>query len=337
MRGTLTISLIGLLVLALASFMFTYTVRFNEVAVKTFFGKAGDEAIVTEPGLKFKLPYPINQVTTYDKRQRVIETRKEAQQTADDRQIIIQSFATYTVTDPLQFFARFSSAGGRAIQHYARAEEVLNSALRSALGEASRYRLDELFAADGQSQIPELEARVLAAMRTGAEGRPLTEEYGIEILEVGISGIEFPQSTTRSVFERMRAERERLAKDIESQGTSRAQTIRSAANANAEKIRAFAENRAAAIRARGEQDAAPYLARMNENPELAVFLSNVELLRNAVGRRVTLVLSTSMPGFGLFSPDAVEGLEPGQVPTSNLEPRSDDEEQRVGLGNGGRR
>src|SRR5690606_20999291 len=109
-------------VTALVLFSSTYTVRFTEVAVKTTFGKAGPNSIKTTPGLYFKLPYPIQQVTKYDSRTRLVTGQSETQQTADDFQIIMEGFLTYKVSDPLEFFRSFSSAGERAADHFARAE-----------------------------------------------------------------------------------------------------------------------------------------------------------------------------------------------------------------------
>lgn len=317
-------TLVILLVLALASFMFTYTVRFTEAAVNTTFGKAGDDAIKTEPGFKLKMPYPIQQVTKYDTRLRVLETRQEAQVTADDRQVVTQAYCAWRVADPKVFYERFSNAGTRAIAHYEPAENILRGALRSAMAAISKYRLDQLFTgADSGSAIPDLENEILAAVRSGTDGDDLLTQYGIEVASVGISSIVFPQSTTAAVFDRMTAERERLAQELESQGESTAQSIESAAEAAGQKILAFAANRAATIRARGEEEAAPFLSQMNENPELAVFLSQIELLKQEFGKRVTLVLPTDLPGMSLFRPDATAGLQPGEIPGGGEEREGD--------------
>src|SRR5688500_4082532 len=123
----------------------TYTVRFTENAVLTTFGKAGENAQKTQPGLKFKWPDPIQSVTKYDTRSGFRQTQSETQQTADSRQLVVEAFCTWKVADPLLFFQRFSNAGDRSADHYRKAEEVLRGSLRSAMGETSKYRMDELF------------------------------------------------------------------------------------------------------------------------------------------------------------------------------------------------
>lgn len=294
-------------VAALLLFSTTYTVRFTEVAVLTTFGKAGPNSIKTEPGLKFKLPYPIQQVTKYDNRIRVVQGRSETQQTADDFQIIMESFLTYRVTDPLEFFRSFSNAGDRAIDHFSRAEnDVLRDLLRSAMGETSKFRMDELFTpVQGASKLPELESRIAVLLERGGEAGKALSSYGIEIVSVGLDRIILPEETTESVITRMGANRDRLAERFESEGRSQAQAIRAEATANANKILAFAQRRADEILARGEAEAAPYLAEQNINPDLAVFIQNINLMRNAMAKKFTLIFSTSDFGMQLWDPELV--------------------------------
>lgn len=309
-----------LFVLAIIAFAFTYTVRFTEKAVVTTFGRAGENAVIESPGLKFKWPYPIQSVTKYDTQVRVLQTRSQTQQTADDAQIIVEAFATWRVSNPLSFFQRFSNAGGRAEDHYSQAEDILRTTLRSALGETSKYRLDELFNADPQqSKLGELERRIFAqlgsqALDAGGQSGGLGD-YGIEVTLVGVNRVVLPEDTTKEVIKRMGANRDRLAQELESQGAARATAIRAKASADARKIRAFAERRAAEIRAKGEDEASEFLAQQASHPELAVFLQNVEMMREAMAKRFTLVLSASDFGMGLFSPSALEGLGSGEFPT----------------------
>lgn len=304
---------------ALVSRMVTYPLRFTEVGVLTTFGEADEGSVVTEPGLHFKAPYPIQAVTKYDTRVRFLQTRSETQQTADDRQLIVEAFTTWRVEDPLKFFQRFSNAGEREADHYRRAEDILRSALRSAMSETSRYRMRELFTSEGDSKLPELEARVLRAMAGEGVGGQTLAAAGIKVETVGISRVVLPEETTTAVFERMGADRDRLVKTIEAQGISSADAIRSSAEAKAEAIRAFANARAAEIRTRGDIEAAKYLALMNEHPELARFLRNMELIGSAMSRRITLVLPTNFPGMGLFSPDALSELRPGEIPDAGFD------------------
>ncbi len=311
MRRVMIYAVAVIFAVALLSRMSAYTVRFTEAAVLTTFGKADPATSVKKAsGLYFKWPQPIQSVTKYDTRARFVASRLEQQQTADDRLLVIEPYCTWRVEDPLVFFQRFSSAGERPADHYEEAEKLLVQNLRSAVGETSKYRMTDLFTTGGApTKIPELEAKIAGAMDASDPA-----QSGIDILDVGISRIILPESTTTEVFNTMRADRAQLIKGIESRGESEAQTIVSKAKMNADRIRAFAKAHAAEIRRRGDQEASQYVKQMNENPELAIFLKNVEFIRELVAKRITLFFDTGMPGFEALSPQAINDAERGVIP-----------------------
>ncbi len=304
------------IVAVLAAFMCTYSVRFTERAVVTTLGKATEGSVKVEPGLYFKLPPPFQSVTKYDSRVRILSLKVESQQTADNRQVAVETFCTWRVADPLKFFQNYSNAGERADEHYASAESVLNAALRSAAGAVSQYTMEDLFTTDsGKSKLPELEAKMLAAFRdakqaAGGQGGGRLSDYGIEAADVGITRILLPEEVTKAIFDRMKSSRERLAREIESQGQSQAQAIRDRAESDAKRIRAFAEQFAQGIRDSGDREATAFLAQMNSNPELAVFLEKVKFIREIQPRTATLIFSTDMPGIDLLSPDSLNAGSP---------------------------
>ena len=239
------------------------------------------------------------------------------QVTAEDSQVIVEAFATWRVSNPLVFFQRFSGSGSRAEDHFRQAEDILRTTLRSAMGEISKYRLDELFTDDASaSKFAELEQRVFAEVLagTGVDAEEGLGDYGIEVAMVGINQVVLPENTTSKVIDRMGSVRNNLAGSLESQGDARANAIRARADADAERIKAFAQRRADEIRAKGELEAAEYLAQQTAEPELAIFLQQIEMMRDAMAKRFTLVLSASDFGLGLFSPSAVEGLNAGELP-----------------------
>jgi len=299
-------------------FSASFTVRFTETAVKTRFGSANENSIITEPGFKWKLPYPFESVTKYDTRIRIVETRSETVQTADDFQIIVESYLSYKVADPLKFFRSFSNAGERAIDHFNKAEnDVLRDLLRSALGETSTYKMSDLFASQsGASVIPQLEQQLFDLLVSGGNGGQPLSDYGILITSVGIDRIVLPEETTSAVINRMGANRDRLAERYESEGRSQARAIRAEATSNADRIRAFAQRRADEILAKGEAEAAPYLAQQNINPDLAVFIQNIKLMREAMSKKFTLIFSTSDYGMQLFDPDILKQSK-GELPIPN--------------------
>lgn len=311
MRRFLIYAVAVVFAVALLSRMCAYTVRFTEAAILTTFGKADpDTGAKKNPGLYFKWPQPIQSVTKYDTRARFVESRMEQLQTADDRLLVIEVYCTWKVDDPLEFFQKFSSAGERAADHYAEAEKNLRSSLRSAVGEVSRYRMNELFTTGAEeSKLAELEGRIGAAL-----GTVWLDQSGVKIVDAGISRIVLPESTTTEVFNTMRADRSRLIKELEGRGQAQAQTIKSEAEKNAERIRAFARAYADEIRRQGDEEATQYVRQMNENPELAIFLKNMEFIRELVAVRATLFFDTMMPGFRALSPGALQDAEKGMIP-----------------------
>lgn len=303
MRRVLIIAVAVAFGLVLLSMTSMYTIRFTQAGVLTTFGKAAPESSVKrEPGLYFKWPEPIQSITTYDTRARFHQSLLEQHQTLDDRQLVIEPYCTWRVADPLKFFQRFSGAGERASQHYDEASKLIGATLRSAMGETSRFRITELFPSGREpSQIPALEQRVLAVMK----GAGLADS-GVEVIDVGITKINFPEATTQQVMESMKAGRDALVKSIQSKGEAEAQQITSAAESDAAKIEAFARSHAAEIRQKGDLEAAHYVKQMSENPELAVFLKNIEFIRESLASRMTLFFSTDMPGFKLMRLNAMD-------------------------------
>ncbi|HZW07315.1 MAG TPA: SPFH domain-containing protein [Phycisphaerales bacterium] len=308
-------------VLAILAFMTTYTVRFTEKAVVTTFGRADGSSVKTEPGLGIKWPYPIQSVITYDTRQRFTETKSETLATADNRQVILQTYLVWRVNDPLLFFRSYGNGGAREIDHVRQAEETLRAKLRSALAETSRYRLTDLLnAGQGGSKLGDLETGILKSLQGdtagggggGASGALAAS--GIEAVSVGIQSMELPQAVTEAVFKNMQATQEKLAAAEGKRGQTEADTIKNKADADAQKIQAFAQRTAEVIKGQGQQEAAVYLAMQKEDPRLAVFLQQLRFLREATGHRTTLVLPLSMAGFQLLNPRVQEQLSNGTIP-----------------------
>jgi len=301
-------------------YMTTFTVRFTDVAVVSTFGRVGEGDVVTEPGLKFKWPAPIQSTTVYDRRARFLQARSETQSTADERQIIVESFVTWRVSDPLVFYQKFrGTAGSDTREHYRRAEEILTSQLRSAMSEVSRYRLNELFTPEaGRSRLPQLEKDIHARLsRPETQGGGNIDQYGVEVMLVGINSVVLPEQTTSAVFEAMKAARQRLASVAQEEGNAAAERIRSEATTGADTIRNFVQTLAARIESQGDVEAGRWLKMQSEDPELAEFLKKIDFLRQGIGKRLTLILPTSMWGLDLLAPGALERLQnPSASPTS---------------------
>lgn len=310
MPKRLLIAIALLIVAGFLVFTMTYTVRYTEAAVVTTFGKADENSVVTEPGLKFPIFPVFNSVTKYDTRARFIEPAAETFSTADQRQLVIQGFLTWRVADPLAFYNRHRGEAGSSInEHYRIAENNLRSRFRSALAELSGFTSDELFSAEtGASKLLELEQAILENMRNPADASVAgVSAFGVEVDLVGITSIEFPQSVSQEVFGLMQGERNKVASEAEAEGVAEAANITASARNDAERILEFARLRAGELRNKGELEAANWLAQRMEEPELAAFLQRLELFEG-LGKRATLVLPTSMYGMEVFDLGEMRGL-----------------------------
>lgn len=285
MKHTFALAIGGLLAVALLSRMFLFQVRYDQVAIRTVFDRADADSVEATPGLKWKLPWPIHQVTHYSKRLQLLEDKLEELQTADGKSVIIRTYLTWRIADPLAFYV--------TLKDPAEARRQLASRLREVRGIISGYRLDQLVNEDrDQLALDEIEAQ---AQRTLAQS--LAEAgYGLEIENVGIYRIILPESTTAKVFETMIASRERLAENALQEGQAQASAIRSEAEGARTRILAFADRRAQSIRSQGDREASREYEGFARNEEFAIFLRRLEALEKMLGHNTTFVLSAESLG-----------------------------------------
>lgn len=308
MKNPLFIAIALVIVAIFAVNMTTWQLDFTEKAVVATFGEVADGGVTEEPGLKFKLPAPIQTVTIYDRRARVLEVENRQGSTSDDGTLVADAFITWSVSDPRAFYRTFSSqgAGADTRRQYEAAEETLSSALGSALQTAlGEFSLDELFPRDGgESALPELESRIRDRVQQVAG-----DAGGFEVQTVGLSRLVFPQNVSEQVIGRMVEFRNSIAENARQEGQAEAAAIRSRAEADSQRIISFASTRAAEIRAQGERDAARWWQTVDQNPELAQFLAYANMWsEQGIGRSLNLVLPLSTFGAEFFSPEYREQL-----------------------------
>ena len=309
--------LLGLIVaLILLTAVFSFQLNQTEVAVVTTFGRP---EVVEEPGLHFRWPYPFQKVYRFDKRIRCYEGssgRLEETVTKDGHNIIVGIYVNYRISDVELFFSKLQDIAG--------AEEVLNTLMRSAKNAAFGKRdFKQIIVYAGQET--EQGIRDAAQQEQGAADAPErsvtdlneiaadikatlvadTKDFGIEIIDVGISSLGVPETVTEKVFERMIAERRRFVEQNLARGRSEAEKIRVEANLNRDKQIAEAQAEALRLRAEGDAAAAQFYREFAKDPELAGFLRKVDALRLIMEKDTTLVIDTNVPPFDLLKSDAV--------------------------------
>ena len=285
MKKSFTILMGAVIAAALLSYMFLYQVRYDQVAVRTTFDKADAGSVQTDPGLKFRLPWPIHKVTHYSKRLQLLEDTVEELQTADGKSVIVKTYLTWRIENPLDFYV--------TLKDPAEAQRQLSSRLREIRGLISRYRLDQLVNLDKNAiKLAEIEDQAKATL----EKSLAQSGYGLKVESVGIYKIVLPESTTQKVFETMITTRERLSEYALQEGQAQASAIRSEAESARERILAFAERRAQTIRSKGDREASKEYESFAANEDFAVFLRKVEALKKMLDHNTTFVLSADSLG-----------------------------------------
>lgn len=281
----------SLLLLIFMALLLCFQVRTTEVAAVTTFGRYSRD--ITEPGLYFRLPVPIQSVYRFDKRLQNFERKFEESTTRDARNLLVTVYVGWRIESARRFLELFGGDMGKA-------ENTLEGLVRNAKNAViGRYVFSDLISPDRTAvKFDQFESDVLKEI-----AGPASEKYGIKIELVGVKQLGLPETITGKVFERMRAERDRLVKQYLGEGNARAQEIRSEADRKRDEV--LAKARADALRIMGEADAqaSKELAVLEKNPGLAVFLYQVNALKESLRERTTLFLDQKTAPFNLLSGD----------------------------------
>jgi len=307
MKNSFTILLGAVIATALLSYMFCYQVRYDQVAVRTTFDRADDASVQESPGLKFKLPWPIHKVTHYSKRLQLLEDSVEELQTADGKSVIVKTYLTWRIENPLDFYV--------TLKDPAEAQRQLSSRLREIRGLISRYRLDELVNLDRNSlKLAEIEDDAKNMLDTALA----QAGYGVQVESIGIYKIVLPEATTEKVFETMIKTRERLSENALQEGQAQASAIVSEAESARERILAFAERRAQTIRSKGDREAAKEYQSFAADQDFAIFLRKMEAYKAMLPHQSTFVLSTDALGIDDNFNQATGGQPPAPAPNARV-------------------
>lgn len=287
-RNPVTIITAALVGLIFASLLFLFQVRQTEVAIVTTFGKYGDAP--KGPGVHFRLPWPIQNVHRFDNRVQNFEKKYDQTTTRDSQTLIMDVFVGWRVADPRVFLERF---GGEVT----RAENNLDGLLRDAKNSVvGQHPLNHFISTNPQDlKFDSIEQEMLGMVKPKAAAN-----YGIEIVLLGIKQIGLPESVTTKVFERMKAEREKLIKQYRGEGDGLARKIRADAELKREQILSEAERQATIIRGAADARAADALKAFEQEPDLAKFLLKLDALEQSLKERSTLILDSQTPPFDLL-------------------------------------
>ena len=260
-----------------------YVVAQTEQAIVLQFGEP--MRVVKEPGLKFKIPF-IQNVVFYDNRLLNLDPPAQEVVLNDKKRLDVDSFTRYRIVDPLRFYKTVRTE----IQARSKLEEIVNSSVRKILG---RITLQELLS----QQRTQIMSDISSAVKVDAE------QIGVSVADVRIRRADLPIEVLQAINARMKAERERDAKEFRATGQQEAQKIRAAAEKEKTVIIAEAEKQAQIIRGQGDQQAiAIWNQAAGVDPKFYAFYRSLEAYKNAManGDNTSMVLAPDSEFFEFF-------------------------------------
>jgi membrane protease subunit HflC len=288
-RNLLTILTAAVLVVIFALLLFTFQVRYSEVAVVTTFGKTTG---TYQPGLHLRWPWPIQEVYHFDQRIQNFEDNFSENFTADNITLITSVYVGWKISDAPEFLNSFKDGSIAAAQ--SQLQSMLTSAKSAAVG---RHLLSDFVNADPkQLQFDQIQSEIERAVQDELQ----TNNYGIQVEFLGIKKLGLPESVTEAVFTRMKSERNILISKAQNEGQAEAIKIKANADRQANITLADAQAQATRIEGEGVAEAAKTLPTFQENPELSVFLLRIKALQQSLNQRSTLIFDQRTPPFDLF-------------------------------------
>jgi modulator of FtsH protease HflC len=281
-RNLLVVFGVVIIIGAIIATSATFVVRQTEQAIVLMLGDP--QPGIRGPGLHFKLPF-VQNVVYFESRILDYAPPQEEIIAADQKRLVVDSFARYRIADPLEFY----KSVGTEISARARLAGILSASLRRVVG-------------------GETLASVLSQERGGimdrirADTNEAASKFGIDVVDFRIRRADLPAANADAIYQRMQSEREREAREFRAQGAELAQRIR--ARAEREKTVLIAESQRQSQVLRGEGDGEAirvYADAFGQDPEFFAFYRSMEAYRNALkGDGTTMVLSPDSDFFAYF-------------------------------------
>jgi membrane protease subunit HflC len=286
MRNIVLIVVAAFLAVSFASAL--VVVDETEHVVITQFGRPVD--VLSDAGLHAKIPAPIQRVTRIDKRILFSEQPATELLTSDKKNVVVSTYLSWRIADPLRFLTSLRTREAAE----ARLAALVQSELGSTLGNAAFA--DVVPAPTDGGGLEAVELRVQKACQDAA-----ARDFGIDVVGFGVTRLGYPAQNLQSVFARMRAERERLARGHRSEGKAAAQKIRAEADRERSTALANAEAEAQRLEGEGEAEAARvYAEAYRGHEEFYRFLRTLESYEKVLQENTTLVLPADSPFLDLL-------------------------------------
>ena len=274
----------GFIALMLISSM-VFVVDQRRFALVFALGEVKD--VISTPGLHFKLPPPFQNVVYLDKRILTLDT-PDADRfiTAEKKNILVDAFVKWRIVDPRLYYVSFTG-------DEARAKDRMSQIIKAALN-------DEITKRTVREVISGERAKVMQAVRTKVAAD--AGQIGVQIVDVRLKRVDYIEQINNSVYERMKAERTRVANELRSTGAAESEKIRADADRQRTVILAEAFRDAEKIKGEGDAKASQiYAEAFGKNPEFYKFYRSLEAYRNTFNKQSdVMVLDSNSEFFKYF-------------------------------------
>lgn len=243
--------------------------------------------VITEPGLNFKLPPPFQNVSYIDKRLLTLDsTDNEPVLTAEKQRVVIDWYVRWRISEPTQYIRNVGTTEAAGASQ-------LNRVVRNAFQEEINKRtVKELLSAKREALMEDVKAEVLAQVR-GAK------PWGVDVIDVRITRVDYVDAITESVYRRMEAERKRVANELRSTGFAEGEKIRADADRQREITVANAYRDAQKFKGEGDAEAARlYADAFGRDPQFAQFYRSLDAYKASFSKKSdVMVLDPSSSEF----------------------------------------
>jgi membrane protease subunit HflC len=255
-----------------------FSVRETEFVLITQFGRP--VRTIAEAGLHAKWFFQTS--IFFDRRLRVYNPRPSEFLTRDKKNIVIENYVAWKIQDP----QRFVQTVGDPIAAEMRLHDIIWSGLSAALG---THDLDSIVSATPDK----IQAAHMLDDLTALTDHAALEQYGINVVDVRIKRLNLPEQNKQSVYARMRAERERIARQYRAEGEEQALSIRADADRQREEILSVAYKQAEKTKGEGDAESTRiYGQAYSRNPKLYKLLRTLEAYKKILDDKTTAILSS---------------------------------------------
>lgn len=286
MNSGIRFGFVVLVIAAVVVSMSTFIVHERELAIKFKLGEIVESDY--EPGIYFQIPI-INNVRKFDSRILTMDTPSERFLTAEKKNVIVNSFVKWKISDPKTFY---TATAGDERQAIARMASIINNELK---GQIASKTMREVISGE--------RATIMQQVTDNAGIK--VQDLGVELIDVRVKKVELPEEVSNTVYRRMATERQTVAREFRSRGEEKAKQIRANADRQREEILAEAYRKSEQIRGEGDAESAKtYADSFNQDKDFYSFYRSLKAYETSFGNSGDMIVLSPESDFFKFFKDS---------------------------------